>query len=119
VCNELQVADAYVQFSSDEFTPVPGGHYIHAEGMGRSILEAISYGTYVIALRSGALDEIVAGDRGVVLAKAPPNELAAQIASVLARLPDNLSGTSEYAWEFYFQRYEARWKAMHAPVIGN
>lgn len=119
VCNELQVADAYIQFSCDEFTYVPGGHYIHAEGMGRSILEAISYGTYVIALRSGALDEIVTPDRGVVLAKAPPHELAAQIASVFARLPDDLPGTNEYEWDFYFQRYEARWKAMHATVIGN
>jgi glycosyltransferase involved in cell wall biosynthesis len=35
VCAEIAQADVYAQLSADRVTEVPGGSYVHAEGMGR------------------------------------------------------------------------------------
>jgi glycosyltransferase involved in cell wall biosynthesis len=111
-CAEIKTADYYVQFSTDQRTEVSGGSYIHSEGMGRSILEAIARGTFVIALRAGALPEIVTPDRGLLLEPGPLKTLVVQIASLLSGPVRHPRPTNEYDWPIYFNRYELAWRAM-------
>lgn len=106
VAEQIGLAHCYIQLSSDTTTQVTGGEYVHAEGMGRSILEAISYGTYVIAGRSGALSEIVHADRGCLIDLAKSDSICDQVAEALSAMPTVLSGTQEYDWSHYFKHYE-------------
>jgi glycosyltransferase involved in cell wall biosynthesis len=106
VCVEIAQADVYMQLSEDKLTVVPGGSYIHAEGMGRSILEAITAGTFVIAGRSGALDEIVTPQRGLLVDHSDVESLVAQIEPCLRALPVKRSFTDEYDWSHLFKKYE-------------
>lgn len=115
-CAEIAAADLYVQLSSDCLTSVPGGQYVHAEGMGRSILEALSAGTFVIAGDAGALPEIVTGDRGLLVdTAASPTVLADLIAPLLSTVP-RPKPTDVYAWEHVFARYERLWEEFDAPA---
>ena len=114
VCRETAEADAYVQLSGDVITPVPGGAYVHSEGMGRSILEAIAAGTYVIAGRSGALPEIVTPDRGLLLELSDPTNIADVIEPVLRRPVQRRPHTDEYRWSTVFASYERCWEGMRA-----
>lgn len=66
-CQEIARANIYMQLSGDYLTEVPGGSYIHSEGMGRSILEALTAGTFVVAGKSGALSEIVVSPYGLLV----------------------------------------------------
>lgn len=106
VCQEMVVSDAYIQLSSDYLTNVQGGSYIHSEGMGRSILEAISVGTFVIAGRSGALSEVVNADRGILIRLTDAKEIADQIEPIIKQLPKNLTATDAYSWQNLFKQYE-------------
>ena len=115
-CREIAASDVYIQFSVDQETKVPGGRYVHAEGMGRSILEAISCGTYVVALRSGALPEVVTPDRGLLLSLAPRDVLAQQIAGLLKAPSPRPAPTDEFGWPTYFKQYEILWGAPHATA---
>lgn len=116
VGRELAEADYYIQLSSERPTEVPGGSYIHAEGMGRSILEAISYGTYVIATRTGALPEIVTPGRGTLVSFGSPEEIAAHVLALLSAPPPKPPPTDEYAWERCFKLYELLWRDTRAPA---
>jgi len=60
-------SDYYLQLSLEQEVILEDGKYIHAECMGRSLLEAISLGVPVIAADSGAIQEIVTSERGVVV----------------------------------------------------
>ena len=117
-CREIAAADMYVQFSVDQPTQVPGGSYVHAEGMGRSLLEAITYGTFAIALRSGALEEIVTPDRGLLLDPAEPSVLAQQLGDLFCSPLPQPTPTDAYLWPRYFQRYEALWEGNRANLAG-
>jgi glycosyltransferase involved in cell wall biosynthesis len=113
-CREIALADAYVQFSVDYLTAVPGGNYTHSEGMGRSLLEAVTYGTYVVALRSGAIDEIVTPERGSLLQTAEPSVLAQQIGELLSSPLPRPPATDAYLWPRYFQHYMTLWEGIRA-----
>ena len=102
VIQEMAQADLYLQLSSDYKAQVPGGSYIHTEGMGRSILEAISSGTYVIAGKCGALSEIVTVDRGRLISLKNVEEVICEVEKVIDRLPIHLPFTSEYSWNSLF-----------------
>ncbi len=106
VCKEIANANIYMQLSEDITTEVPGGSYIHSEGMGRSIMEAITAGTYVIAGKSGALPEIVNKERGVLLELNNINNLTKKIAKIIETKPKKLKFTNEYCWLKIFKRYE-------------
>lgn len=106
VCEEMSKADIYMQFSTDFLTHVPGGEYIHSEGMGRSILEAISAGLFVIAVKSGALSEIVNENKGLLIELNNPSEMADQIEIALKNLPYKLDVIDNYSWKNLFTRYE-------------
>lgn len=115
-CAETAAADFYIQLSADVDTAVPGGRYLHSEGMGRSILEALSAGTFVIAGRSGALPEVVTPERGLLLDLDQPDEaLAVGISRVLAERP-RPAPTDVYGWPTVFARYERCWEELLAPA---
>jgi glycosyltransferase involved in cell wall biosynthesis len=106
VCQEIVDADIYIQLSSDYVTKVSGGEYIHSEGMGRSILEALSAGTFVVAGKCGALPEVVTEDKGLLVELNDLTTLTNQIEKAIKLLPINLPGTHDYSWSNLFRQYE-------------
>lgn len=106
ILNQMVISDAYTQFSSDYETKVPGGSYIHTEGMGRSILEAISTGTYVIAGRCGALDEIVTSERGKLIPLGSIDKIVESLEMILQSPPKKLPPTDIFHWRYVFKQYE-------------
>ena len=111
VLEEIGAADYYLQLSKDLTVPVRGGSYVHTEGMGRSILEAIASGVYVIALDTGALSEIVTPARGMLLPPdASPSELSSAIGKIITQGPHRPPPTDEFAWERVFAAYQHHWE---------
>lgn len=106
VCKETASAHLYMQLSTQHLTEVPGGSYLHCEGMGRSILEAITAGTFIIAGKSGALEEIVSEDRGLLLDLNDREGITAKISSILAALPKRNPFSEKYDWLHIFNQYE-------------
>jgi glycosyltransferase involved in cell wall biosynthesis len=115
-CAEIVAADVYVQLSGDVLTPVPGGSYVHAEGMGRSILEALSAGTYVIAGRGGALHEIVEPGRGGLVDIGRPEQVIKALSRVLGDPPKKRAPTDAYDWSHLFARYTRHWEERDATA---
>jgi glycosyltransferase involved in cell wall biosynthesis len=105
-CEEVVQADLYMQLSGDHLTKVPGGSYIHCEGMGRSILEAITAGIFVIAGKSGALPEIVDEERGVLLDLTSAKQVADKVEPFLQTTPPRREFTDVYSWNHVFKQYE-------------
>ncbi len=112
VCKEIAFANIYAQLSSDEVTEVPGGSYIHSEGMGRSILEALTAGTYVVAGRSGALSEIVTPDRGELVDLADSEKIVELFENLLRHPPTRRAFSDTFCWNRIFQRYEEEWEKL-------
>lgn len=105
-CQEIAEANIYMQLSSDKITEVPGGSYVHSECMGRSILEALTAGTFVIAGKGGALGEIVTEERGLLVEIDQVEKMTNQIDQVLRRPLKRLPFLSEFSWSNIFRRYE-------------
>jgi glycosyltransferase involved in cell wall biosynthesis len=105
-CQEIACADVYMQLSADRVTEVPGGSYVHSEGMGRSVLEALTAGTFVVAGRSGALSEIVTEDRGLLVDLDTLERITDQIEQVLRPLPVRQPFLDDFSWTKIFKRYE-------------
>lgn len=114
VGRELTEADYYIQLSAERVTEVPGGSYVHAEGMGRSILEAIAQGKFVIAARTGALPEIITPERGSLVDLGSPKQIAAQVLALLASPPPRPPPVDEYSWGRCFELYEQIWEGTRA-----
>jgi len=112
VCREIARATLYMQLSQDQITEVPGGSYIHSEGMGRSILEALTAGTFVVAGQSGALAEIVTPDRGVLLDLDHLDQITNKIEPLIKHPPERKSFTDCYSWTKLFQGYEELFKGF-------
>jgi len=106
VLQQIANSDIYLQFSKNQKTIVEGGSYIHAEGMGRSILEAITLGTYIITTQSGALNEIITKDRGSILNTQDPKKIATHIISMIPNLPTNTQRCDHYLFNKIFKKYE-------------
>ncbi len=113
VCDEITKSNIYIQLSSDYHTIVDEGEYYHCEGMGRSILEAISAGTFIIAGNSGALPEIVFGDRGVLIEIDNPKNIANKIEPFLKK-PAKPPQVATYCWKRMFAQYESIMKKVLA-----
>ncbi len=116
VLRSLARSDLYIQLSTERHTAVPGGSYLHAEGMGRSVLEAITCGVPVIAVRAGALPEIVTAERGLLVELDSAERMASAIADYLALRPGRGPFTDRYAWQRIFTRYEKLWEGMDDEV---
>ncbi len=106
VCQEITNSDIYIQLSCDYLTEVEGGSYVHSEGMGRSILEAISAGTYIIAGHSGALSEIVTSDRGLLLDLNDIDAMVENVEQVFLQRPPRRPPYHGYCWSEVFKKYE-------------
>ncbi len=116
VCDEMCSADFYIQLSQDYPTPVPGGTYVHSEGMGRALLEACSAGTYVIATNAGAIGELVTPERGLLLETNDAGPIADAINSLLNYPPPRPVPTDKYDWAHVFGRYEDLWETRLATT---
>jgi HAD superfamily hydrolase (TIGR01484 family) len=77
-------ADFYIQFSGDTLTDLYGLKYIHTEGMGRTLLEAITSRTPVIVTKCGAFPEILSSKNGVIIDSCNPKKLADKIIGLKA-----------------------------------
>ncbi|MFW9872778.1 MAG: glycosyltransferase family 4 protein [Candidatus Thorarchaeota archaeon] len=107
VCQEIVDANIYMQLSCDLVTKVEGGSYVHSECMGRSILEAITLGTFVIAGKSGALSEVITKNRGMLVnLDSSLEKITDDIEKVLKNVPAKRNFTDEFIWEKIFNRYE-------------
>lgn len=106
-CQEIFNADIYMQLSKDEVTKVEGGSYIHSEGMGRSILEALSAGTFVIAGKSGALPEIVFPPHGLLInLNDGARKIANHIIPMIQTPPSKTKVRKDFTWNKIFTGYE-------------
>lgn len=105
-CREIFNADIYMQLSTDKITEVPGGSYVHSEGMGRSILEALSAGTFVIAGNSGALSEIINESNGLLLNSKNVDYIAGKVESVIRHPVPKAKVKHKYDWSKVFTKYE-------------
>ena len=106
VCAEIAKSDIYIQLSGNHQVQLPGGKYLHSEGMGRSILEAITAGTFVIAGESGALPEIVTQDRGILVKLGDRKAIADEVEKSIQNLPLKKKFTNVYCWTHIFKKYE-------------
>ncbi|MBK6534180.1 MAG: glycosyltransferase family 4 protein [Deltaproteobacteria bacterium] len=84
--------------------------------MGRSILEALSAGTFVVAGRSGALPEVITAERGLLVDLGDAAVIADQVEPLLRSPPGRRDGTNQYAWAHVFERYEMLWEELHATA---
>lgn len=105
VTNLFPKIDLYIQLSIEERREVEGGFYIHTEGMGRSILAAISSGTWVIAGESGAFPEIVYGSRGVTVDPLDHRQGVNSIKEWVNEGQPRPLQTDQYSWDKYFEKY--------------
>ncbi len=103
---QMLSADFYIQLSSEFLVTVEGGSYIHSEGMGRSILEAISLGLFVITASTGALPEIVSPNRGVLVNIDSPMDVFEKIKNAIGNRKPKSTISEKYSWDRYFSQYE-------------
>ena len=105
----ISVADYYIQFSGDTITNLNGLEYVHAEGMGRTFLEAITAQTFVIGTKSGALDEIIREDNGILIESDNPKVLAEIVAKLdTSKIRRNIS--DKYDFDNVFNQYFRIWR---------
>lgn len=112
ICEEIINADLYIQLSSDRTTEVLGGTYIHSEGMGRSILEALAAGIFVVAGNSGALPEIITVDRGLLVDLENFEQMVDQIEKILKNPPIKKPIDDKFCWSKIFKGYEEIFKRI-------
>ncbi|WP_184891053.1 glycosyltransferase family 4 protein [Candidatus Cardinium hertigii] len=112
ICQEMVEASIYMQLSSDHLTKVPGGSYMHAEGMGRSILEALTAGTFVIAGQGGALSEIVVPPYGLLVDIADFHTMVDQVEAILNTPLVKRPIGDTFCWSKVFKGYETLFDGM-------
>lgn len=111
-CQEIADATIYMQLSGDHLTKVPGGSYIHSEGMGRSILEALTAGTFVIAGKGGALSEVVVPPYGLLVNLDHFHTMVDQVADILKAPLVKIPIGDKFCWSKVFKGYETLFNYM-------
>ncbi len=108
----IAAADVYVQTSTDLKREVSGGSYIHTEGMGRSLLEAICLGVPVVVTDCGAVSEYISEENGAVVNT--DEEIAQAIDGLISGKKKLADKTEEYirrySFESIFEGYIKLWK---------
>ena len=108
----IAAADVYVQASTDLIKDVPGGSYIHTEGMGRSLLEAVCLGVPVVITDCGAVGEYINESNGAIVNS--EIEMAKAIDKFLTNrklLVENTEKyTDLYSFEKIFEEYILLWE---------
>ncbi len=103
----ISKSDIYLQTSVDLLTQVEGGSYIHTEGMGRSLLEAITLDVPIVATDCGAISEYV--DKKVdIIVNGDFREFYNGITTSIDRLNKNITKHNEFDYSFntIFNKYE-------------
>jgi glycosyltransferase involved in cell wall biosynthesis len=118
-CQEIAGADIYMQLSTDYLTEVPGGSYVHSECMGRSILEALTAGTFIVAGKSGALPEIVTKDHGILVELNNFEQLINEIEQIIKNPPAKKSLANNFGWAKVFGCYEELFEHMNENIISH
>lgn len=109
--NLIAASDLYVQASTDLIVKVCGGEYIHTEGMGRSLLEAISLGIPVVSCRCGALSEYINDENGILVDSS--EQMISAIDYFISQKKEiklNSNYMNKYSFEKIFKEYEKIWK---------
>jgi len=115
-CHEIAAADIYIQLSTNLMTTVPGGSYMHCEGMGRSILEAITAGTFVVAGQSGALSEIVSQERGLLVDLNDIEGTINEIENIIRYPPARCFPVQDFCWIKLFKKYERAFEEAYEDI---
>lgn len=105
----ISSGDFYVQFSRDTYIDLDGVKYIHTEGMGRTIIEAITARTPIIATKCGAFSEIINSKNGVLIDSENPKELAEKIIEVTSMKFDG-DFNDVYDFNNVFDEYFRIWR---------
>lgn len=103
----ISKSDIYLQTSVDLLTQVEGGSYIHTEGMGRSLLEAITLDVPIVATDCGAISEYV--DKNVdIIVNGDFREFYNGIITSIDKLNKNITKHNDidYSFNTIFNKYE-------------
>ena len=107
----IAAADVYAQASTDLEKAVPGGSYIHTEGMGRSLLESICSGVPVVVTDCGAVSEYIGAENGALVHT--EEEMAAAVDSILLKnellIENSDKYISLYSFNRVFEEYISLW----------
>ena len=103
------------QASTDLLVSVQGGTYIHTEGMGRSLLEAMCLGVKIVVSECGAVSEIIDDENGTLVPlKENEKIFAEQIEKTLLLPPiaqqKRKAYCEQYSFERIFQQYRIFWQ---------
>lgn len=98
----IAAADVYAQASTDLEKAVPGGSYIHTEGMGRSLLESICSGVPVVVTNCGAVSEYIGAENGALVNT--EEEMAAAVDTLLNKKQLLIQNTEKYITMYSFDR---------------
>ncbi len=106
----IAAADVYVQASCDYERAVEGGSYIHTEGMGRSLLEAICSGVPVVVTECGAVGEYINEENGILVNS--KEEMAVSVDCILdsERTDKKEEYIKLYSFDKIFEEYITLWK---------
>lgn len=112
----LSACDVVVSPSRDVVREVPSGSYVHTETMGRTILEAASCGTPVVAGMVGGVPEIFPRDYGVMIANSSTEEVCDSLMNCLKNGRPGVEQVralqKKFSWKAVFDSYEKVWRAI-------
>lgn len=107
----IAAADVYAQASVDYTKTVTGGSYVHTEGMGRSLIEAVCCGVPVVVTECGAVGEYINSHNGSLV-----NDKVSFAAAVDKFLTDDVlyvnnigQYVEQYSFDTIFERYALLW----------
>ena len=81
---------------------MPGGSYIHTEGMGRSLLESICSGVPVVVTNCGAVSEYIGAENGALVNT--EEEMAVAVDTLLNKKQLLIQNTEKYITMYSFDR---------------
>ena len=107
VLKYMAVSDVVINASLELTRKSDDGEYIHTETMGRSMMEAISVGTHIIATDVGGTRELFQENEGIgFLVKTPSNSLSDAFNSITQIINIPIKIKEDYSWKYVFNEYE-------------
>lgn len=107
VLKYMAVSDVVINASLELTRKSDDGEYIHTETMGRSMMEAISVGTHIIATDVGGTRELFQENEGIgFLVKTTSNSLTDAFNSISQILNIPIKIKEDYSWNHVFNEYE-------------
>ncbi len=107
----IAAADVYAQSSTDLEKAVLGGSYIHTEGMGRSLLEAVCSGVPVVVTDCGAVGENISSENGRLVNTEEEMALAIDYYAKNGFKTNSLEKYMNlYSFDRIFEGYVSLWK---------